>query len=36
MIRCLNCGGTFDSLEAYQSHQWRDHGGEPDEGEVFA
>lgn len=34
MIRCLNCYATFDELDDYQSHQWRDHAGDIDKGEV--
>lgn len=34
-VRCLNCSREFDGVEAYQRHQWNDHGGEPDLGEVF-
>jgi uncharacterized C2H2 Zn-finger protein len=35
MIRCLNCGQTFDALSAYQRHQWSAHAGEPDHGEQY-
>ena len=35
MIRCLNCGAQLSSLGAYERHQWREHAGEPDRGEVF-
>jgi hypothetical protein len=36
MIRCLNCEETFDSLGEYKRHQWHEHAGEVDRGEVFA
>jgi len=35
MIRCLNCGALHASLAAYERHQWHEHAGEPDLGEVF-
>jgi uncharacterized C2H2 Zn-finger protein len=33
-IRCLTCGRTFHGREAYQRHDWREHGGDLDCGEA--
>jgi uncharacterized C2H2 Zn-finger protein len=35
LIRCLNCRETFDGLEEYEAHQWREHAGELDRGETW-
>lgn len=35
MIRCLNCSQKFEDVESYQRHQWNDHAGDPDLGEVY-
>lgn len=35
MIRCLNCGTHFNSLAAYERHQYRRHAVELDQGTVF-
>lgn len=35
MIYCQNCGASFDSVEPYDRHRWRDHAGDPDHGEAF-
>lgn len=35
MPRCLNCGQAFETLEAYQRHDWNAHAGEPDRGEAW-
>lgn len=36
MPRCFNCNETFSDLESYQRHQWNEHGGELDKGEVWS
>lgn len=35
-VRCLNCGTTFADVEAYERHQWNEHGGELDRGVTFS